>query len=143
MATSSASGVRPLDNHAAVAHGTAVDHRAALDRRSAGAQATLFHALADPTRLTILRHLATGEHRVRDLVEHLGLAQSTVSTHLSCLRDCGLVVSRTEGRASWFSLRAPEDLAALLDAGLALLPGAEPRVDLRSHLLRPHDPAVG
>ena len=65
-----------------------------------GARAALFHALAEPTRLALLEHLASGEHRVRDLVDHLHLAQSTVSKHLACLRDCGLIRSRSEGRAS-------------------------------------------
>ena len=52
------------------------------------AAACLFHGFSDPSRLTILQHLALGEHRVVDLTQHLGLAQSTVSKHLSCLRDC-------------------------------------------------------
>ena len=55
------------------------------ERTAATAAACLFRALADPSRLTILRHLALGEHRVVDLVAHLGLAQSTVSQHLACL----------------------------------------------------------
>jgi len=38
------------------------------------------------------------------LVDHLGLAQSTVSKHLACLRDCGLVSSTPQGRASMFAL---------------------------------------
>ncbi|WP_054820853.1 ArsR family transcriptional regulator [Arthrobacter sp. JCM 19049] len=41
--------------------------------------AALFHCLADPMRLMILEHLKTGEHKVKELTEHLGLAQSTVS----------------------------------------------------------------
>lgn len=44
---------------------------AAAERSFADAYAILFHALSDPTRLTILRHLVGGEHRVRDLVDHL------------------------------------------------------------------------
>lgn len=76
--------------------------------------AALFHGLADPTRLMILAHLRTGEHKVKDLTEHLGLAQSTVSAHLSCLRDCGLVTSRAVGRSSMFSLANPVLLSALL-----------------------------
>jgi len=66
--------------------------------------ACLFRGLGDPSRLAILRHLTLGEHRVVELTEHLGLAQSTVSKHLACLRDCGLVESRPQGRASIFSL---------------------------------------
>ena len=84
------------------------------------AAACMFRSLGDPTRLAIVQHLALGEHRVRDLTEHLGLAQSTVSAHLACLRDCGLVTSRPQGRASMFSLAHPE-LFALLSAAEKLL----------------------
>ena len=84
------------------------------------AAAALFRGLGDPTRLTILRHLALGEHRVVDLTAHLGLAQSTVSGHLACLRDCGLVTVRPEGRASRWSLARPE-LGELLDVAERLL----------------------
>ena len=83
--------------------------------------ASLFHGLSDPTRLTILQHLTLGEHRVRDLTEHLGLAQSTVSAHLACLRDCGLVTSRPVGRASMFSLATEPELLEVLRATEALL----------------------
>jgi len=76
----------------------------------------MFRSLGDPARLAILRHLALGEHRVVDLTGHLGLAQSTVSAHLACLRDCGLVVSRPQGRASMFSLAHPELLDLLASA---------------------------
>ena len=81
----------------------------------------LFHGLSDPSRLAILQHLSLGEHRVRDLTEHLGLAQSTVSAHLGCLRECGLVVSRPQGRASMFSLTSAPELLAVLDAAQRLL----------------------
>ena len=83
--------------------------------------ACLFRGLGDPARLAILWHLAMREHRVRDLTAHLGLAQSTVSAHLACLRGCGLVESRAEGRASMFSLTADTELVALLAAAEQLL----------------------
>lgn len=88
--------------------GAVVDESSAMK-----AAACMFRSLGDPHRLAILRHLALGEHRVRDLTEHLGLAQSTVSAHLACLRDCGLVESRPSGRASLFSLTHPELLELL------------------------------
>ncbi|SDR84721.1 regulatory protein, arsR family [Paraoerskovia marina] len=81
-----------------------------------GTVAALFRALGEPARLTIVRHLFTGEHRVRDLTDHLGLAQSTVSAHLSCLRECGLVVVRAEGRSSLYRLADPAGLRGLLAA---------------------------
>jgi len=93
-----------------------VDERAALS-----AAACLFRGLGDPTRLAILRHLALGEHRVVDLTAHLGLAQSTVSKHLACLRDCGLVISRPEGRASVFSLTQGQAVVRVVAAAEALL----------------------
>lgn len=74
------------------------------DLRAASA---LFRSLGDPARLAILRQLAGGEARVVDLTGLLGLAQSTVSKHLACLRDCGLVTVRAEGRASVYSLAQP------------------------------------
>lgn len=98
-----------------------------------GAFAALFHALAEPTRLALLDHLASGEHRVRDLVDHMHLAQSTVSKHLACLRDCGLVTVRAEGRASWFSLADPERLAVLLGTADELLAATGATVSLRDH----------
>ena len=85
------------------------------------AAACLFHGFSDPTRLAILRHLALGEHRVVDLTAHVGLAQSTVSKHLACLRDCGLVISRPQGRASVFSLAHPEATMSLFAAADQLL----------------------
>ena len=77
--------------------------------------------LARRVRLTIQRHLALGEHRVVDLMAHLGLAQSTVSKHLACLKDCGLVHSRPQGRASLFSLTHPDAVLDLLAAAERLL----------------------
>src|ERR687887_1178729 len=81
----------------------------------------LFHGFSDASRLAILQHLALGEHRVVDLTEHLGLAQSTVSKHLACLRDCGLVTSAPAGRASVFRLAQPAlaDVLASAEAVLA------------------------
>lgn len=84
------------------------------------AAVSLFRSLADPARLSIVRHLALGEHRVVDLTEHLRLAQSTVSGHVACLRDCGLVTARSEGRSTFYSLAQPE-LLDLLAAAESLL----------------------
>lgn len=85
------------------------------------AAACLFHGFSDPSRLSIVRHLALGEHRVVDLTAHLGLAQSTVSKHLACLKDCGLVTSRPEGRASMWSLNHADTVVDLLAAAERLL----------------------
>jgi len=91
------------------------------ERGALTAAACLFHGFSDPSRLAILLHLSLGEHRVVELTAHLGLAQSTVSKHLACLKDCGLVTSRPVGRASVFSLAHPEAVAELLAATESLL----------------------
>jgi len=80
----------------------------------------LFRSLADETRLRIVQRLAAGEARVVDLTGELGLAQSTVSKHLACLRDCGLVDYRTAGRQSFYALTRPE-LMDLLQAAEGVL----------------------
>ena len=68
-----------------------------------------------------MRRLAASDARVVDLTAQLGLAQSTVSKHLACLRDCGLVVSRPVGRASVFSLAAGTGLVDLLASAETVL----------------------
>lgn len=85
------------------------------------AAACLFHGFSDRSRLSIVQHLALGEHRVVDLTRHLGLAQSTVSKHLACLLDCGIVTVRAQGRASVYSLAHPQATMDLLAAAERLL----------------------
>jgi DNA-binding transcriptional ArsR family regulator len=91
------------------------------DLAALGPAASLFRSLGDPSRLAILGHLALGEHRVRDLTEHVGLAQSTVSAHLLCLLDCGMVTVRAQGRASVYSLAVESEVLDVLAAAERLL----------------------
>jgi len=76
----------------------------------------LFRSLGDPARLAIVHELARGERRVVDLTRSLGLAQSTVSAHVACLRDCGLVEGRPLGRQMLYTLTHPELLTMLAAA---------------------------
>jgi DNA-binding transcriptional ArsR family regulator len=91
--------------------------------------AKLFRGLADPTRLGILRALQAGEKRVTDLVAEVGGSQANVSGHLACLKDCGLVDDRAQGRANFYRLARPE-LASLLRAAEELLGGIGHQVEL-------------
>lgn len=93
---------------------------AELERVELAPAAALFRSLGDPTRLAIVRRLASGPAKVVDLMEAVGLAQSTVSKHLSCLRDCGLVTSEPAGRASLFRLTQPA-LVEVLSAAETVL----------------------
>lgn len=109
------------------------------DALELSAATCLFRSLGDSSRLAILAQLMDAERRVVDLTEHLGLAQSTVSAHLRCLLDCGLVRVRPEGRSSVYALtasepirevlRAAEDLLAVTGHAVVLCPvyGVEPQ----------------
>lgn len=82
--------------------------------------AKLYRGLGDPTRLRLLLALLDGERRVVDLVAEVGLAQSTVSAHLACLRGCGLLEVRPVGRQSFYRLAHDvRDLLAVTEALLA------------------------
>jgi ArsR family transcriptional regulator, cadmium/lead-responsive transcriptional repressor len=61
-------------------------------------QAKLFRGFSDPSRLSILDALRNRALTVGEIVEATGLAQSNVSNHLACLRDCGLVTAEQHGR---------------------------------------------
>ena len=67
----------------------------------------LFRGFADPTRLRILNVLVAGEICVCDLVELLGLPQSTVSRHLRYLHRAGLVESSREWKFAHYRLAEP------------------------------------
>lgn len=83
-------------------------------------KAKLFRGLADPSRLAILEALAAGPRTVNDIVAGTGLSQSNVSNHLSCLRDCGLVIGEHQGRCVWYQVSDPR-VATLLQVGDELL----------------------
>ena len=78
---------------------------------SAEAAAPLFAALADPTRLALLKRLADGEARpIVALAAGSALTRQAVSKHLAVLSGAGLVGRRRSGREMLYALR-PERLA--------------------------------
>ncbi len=60
--------------------------------------ARMFKALAEETRLEILKCLFREEHSVSDIAKELGKEHSKVSHHLGILRNAGLVVDKKEGK---------------------------------------------
>lgn len=68
----------------------------------------LFRGFADPTRLRLLNLLAAGELCVCDLVEILGIPQSTVSRHLRYLHRAGLVEVTRDWKYAHYRLATPE-----------------------------------
>jgi protein-tyrosine-phosphatase/DNA-binding transcriptional ArsR family regulator len=80
---------------------------------------------AHPLRWRLLTELATGDHRVRELVTRVGEPQNLVSYHLRLLRDGGLVTatrSSFDGRDSYYQLDLEHCAAALAGTGAALHP---------------------
>ena len=78
---------------------------------SAEAAAPLFGALADPTRLALLRRLADGKPRpIVALASGSALTRQAVTKHLAVLQGAGLVARRPAGRETHYALR-PERLA--------------------------------
>src|SRR5258708_18895717 len=61
-------------------------------------------ALADPTRVRIVAALRNGELCVCELVDALGISQSSLSSHLQICRQAGVVTTRKESRWIYYSL---------------------------------------
>lgn len=83
--------------------------------------AASLRALADPTRLRLLRLVARQELCVCELYGALGLSQNLVSHHLRVLREAGLVSVRRDARWAHYSLRAErlDDLLGVTAAWVA------------------------
>jgi ArsR family transcriptional regulator, arsenate/arsenite/antimonite-responsive transcriptional repressor len=64
----------------------------------------VFRALSDPTRREILRLLRGGDMSAGLLGERFPIARSTMSGHLSVLKDAGLVVTERQGTTIIYSL---------------------------------------
>ena len=72
--------------------------------RHANDAAALLKALANPRRLEILCVLGEGELSVGALNERIPLSQSALSQHLAILRSDGLVRTRRESQAIFYSV---------------------------------------
>lgn len=83
-----------------------------------------FKALADPTRIEILRLVGgqTGPVCVCDIVDRFDLSQPTISHHLKVLREGGLLRSSKIGIWAFYELDS--DAEALVDDAAALLGAA-------------------
>lgn len=84
------------------------------DDDHARAIASIFAAVADPTRLRMLMSLRRGELCVCDLAEIADISQSGASHQLRVLRDLQLVSARREGKLALYRL-ADDHVASLID----------------------------
>jgi ArsR family transcriptional regulator len=74
-------------------------------------------AVADETRMSILRQLGGEECCVCDLTDALGIGQSLLSFHLRILKEAGLISDRREGRWAYYAMNADavRELATTID----------------------------
>lgn len=96
-------------------------------RQAVSLKAKLFRGFADPARLSILETLLEGEKSVREIMGKTGLSQSNCSGHLACLKECGLVTCRRDGRFIYYQLADPE-VSLLLRAAEEVLSRVAERV---------------
>jgi len=97
-----------------------------------------FKALADTTRLRILKLLEGGELCVCDLTAALDMTQPNISFHLSTLKAAGLINDRKSGRWSYYTLDLSDMMSrVVVPTALEKLKGGvydEDRERLRGHL---------
>lgn len=82
---------------------------------------------ADRTRLQILEAIKDQEKTVQQIVDQINGNQSNVSQHLACLKGCGIVTSRQDGKFMYYSLR-DEQVRSLLNIFDAVLGDVEEQV---------------
>jgi len=70
-------------------------------------KASIFQALAHPTRIAILEILRNGELSAGAMQERLGIEQANLSQHLAVLRSRQIVLNRKEGNQVFYSLKNP------------------------------------
>jgi ArsR family transcriptional regulator len=81
--------------------------KTAKTRARYAARAKVMKALAHPTRLFIVDQLADEPRCVCELTEMVGADVSTVSRHLSVLREAGIVLDDKQGNQVFYSLSVP------------------------------------
>lgn len=79
-----------------------INHKKHLEARS-----KVLKAMAHPSRLFIIEELEKGEQCVCELTNMIGADISTVSKHLSVLKQAGIVVDDKRGNQVYYQLRVP------------------------------------
>lgn len=79
-------------------------------------KAKFFKGLADSTRLSIFEALRDGDKTVTEIGEITKNTQSNISNHLMCLRECGLLDHRKEGKNVYYFIVDKAVLVLLADA---------------------------
>lgn len=80
----------------------------------------LIHGFSNKTRIQILESIKDEEKTVSQIVEEIKGSQSNISQHLACLKGCGIIIGRNEGKYMYYSLRNQHirDLLSMFDVVL-------------------------
>ncbi|MCM3677215.1 MULTISPECIES: helix-turn-helix transcriptional regulator [Peribacillus] len=80
----------------------------------------LIHGFSNKTRIQILESIKSQEKTVSQIVDEIKGSQSNISQHLACLKGCGIIVGRNEGKYCFYSLRNQHirDLLSMFDVVL-------------------------
>lgn len=70
-------------------------------------RAKIIKSLAHPTRLLVVQTLSEGERCVCELTELIGSDMSTVSKHLSLLKNAGIIQDDKRGNQVFYKLKTP------------------------------------
>lgn len=116
-----------------------------LDRETAESYASWFKALSDPTRVQILNllALAPGAMSVGEIVDRVGIGQSTVSHHLKLLADVRFVLRERQGTSAFYSINVacvacfPSAADAVMGRPATLTAGRELAVAVASGAVLP------
>jgi DNA-binding transcriptional ArsR family regulator len=77
---------------------------ARVTNQKAALMSRFFQVLSDPTRVRIIELLLEEERNVSELVALLGVQQGRVSSHLACLKWCGFIQTRREGKYIYYRI---------------------------------------
>ena len=84
-------------------------------------KAEFFKTLGHPVRIRVLELLGRREHAVSELLPEVGVEAANLSQQLAVLRRAGLVTTRKEGSAVYYSLTSPRVAQRLEELGLHLI----------------------
>jgi len=76
-------------------------------------QADFMRALSHPVRLQIIEFLRKGEQNVGNIVKFLGIQQSSLSRHLTIMKECGILTARQQGLLIYYKIE-DEDIFKVL-----------------------------
>lgn len=103
-----------------------------IQKRKLEAQAQVIKALGHPARLLMVQELEKGERCVCELTRLVEIDTSTVSRHLSVLRNAGIVIDDKRGNQVFYSLKVPCVLNFLGCVEAVLNENARERISLKS-----------